>query len=350
MNKKILAVAIPAAILAGNVNAFEAYSGDAGSVEVYGQLRAVVQKLENKDVKLDDGGSRTGVNAFYTVNENLNVFGTVEYSLSYSDSDSNLKNRLGYMGVSGDFGQVSFGRLYLTADDLGGIDNSYFYGGSHIIEEQVSGGKHDNAIRYVFENDAIYIDASYALPEDGTSPEVLELFVSKNLAGFDVTAGVSTSSQDHDAFTLNNVAVSAGSIDDLYYTVFAQRSFGDLSVGVQYTASSIESDATSLELDRSGYALALNYAVDAKSSLYSGVEFSDYDLKGQTIGTVDKDDLVNVYAGAVHKFNSFFRVYGEVGYRDGKTPGFSNGNSEWSVGPSAYDGEVRYALGARVYW
>lgn len=353
MKKTILAAAIPAVLLAGNVNAFEAYSGDAGSVEVYGQLRATLAKSPDQDLTLNDGSSRAGVNALYTVTEDVDVFARLEYSISY-DKDA-MANRLGYFGFSGDFGKVILGKQYLTADDLWGVDNSYWFGGSHIVEGTVSGGKHDSAIRYILETDFATFDASYGLPEDGASAEVAELFVTKEIAGFSLAAGVSSAEQKHKAFEYvvdgDNVNVPAGAIDDLYYTLWAERSFGDLTVGVQYANSSIESDALAVNLDREGYTLALNYALSGKSAVYGGYEYSEFELSADDVQASAKDDFTNVYVGAVHKFNSYFRLWAEMGYSDGVTAGYKNNkNDGFSVGPSMTDSETKYAIGARVYW
>lgn len=349
MNKKFLAVAIPAVLLAGNANAFEAYSGDAGSVEVYGQLRANLMKSPNQDLVLDDVGSRTGVNALYSLTDNINVLATLEYSLDW-DADA-MKNRLGFFGFSGDFGQVQIGKQYLTADDLWGVDNSYWFGGSHIVEGTVSGAKHENAIRYMVSTDFVNIDASYGLSEDGSAAEVFELFLSKEIAGFSVTAGVSHASQDHKAFKIDTVDVKAGSFDDLYYTVWAERSFGDLTVGVQYASSNIESDALAVDVDRDGYTLALSYGLSDKSTVYGGYEYSEFEIDAKPLNVVVQDDFTNLYVGAVHKFNQYFRLWAEMGYSDGVTAGYSNNKNEgFAVAPSAVDSEAKYAIGARVYW
>ncbi|USH04997.1 porin [Grimontia kaedaensis] len=354
MKKTLLAVAIPAVLLAGNVNAFEAYSGDAGSVEIYGQLRATLAKSPDKDVTLNDGSSRAGVNALYSVTDDVDVFAKLEYSISY-DKDA-MANRLGYFGFTGDFGKVTLGKQYLTADDLWGVDNSYWFGGSHIVEGAVSGGKHDSAIRYILETDFATIDASYGLPEDGAAAEVAELFISKDIAGFSFTAGVSSAEQEHGAFDYKvndstTLKVSSGSVDDLYYTLWAERSFGDLTVGVQYANSSIESSALAVDLDREGYTLALNYGLSDKSAVYGGYEYSEVELSADEVSASAKDDYTNVYVGAVHKFNSYFRLWAEMGYSDGVTAGYSNNkNDGFSVAPSSVDSEAKYAIGARVYW
>ncbi|MFL7027046.1 porin [Enterovibrio norvegicus] len=358
MNKKILAVAIPAVLLASNVSAYEVFSSDEGSVEVYGQLRAKLTKDEGKDIKLDDGSSRAGVNATYTVNEYFDVLGAIEYSLA-----DEFKNRYSYIGASGDWGKVTLGKQYLTADDLWGVDNSYFYGGSHIVEGTISGGKHDSSVRYVFENDAFYVDASYAFAEDDANPEVFELFGRVNVAGFDVTAGVSHATQGHDKFTVFkkdsdgkvtetvDYNVTAGELEDFYHTVWVERTFGDLSVGVQYASSKIESDISDLELDRTGYGVALSYGLSEKSSVYGGYEISEYDAKFTDASIDESNDATLAYLGAVHKFNSFFRVYGEAAYADGKTAGFTNNKNDWTVAAGATaDSEMKYAIGARVYW
>ncbi|WP_394208915.1 porin [Enterovibrio calviensis] len=339
MNKKFLAVVIPAVLFAGNVSAYEVLSTEEGSVEVFGQLRAKLEKKEDKDIKLDDGSSRAGVAAQYKVTEDFDVLAALEYSLA-----SEFKNRYSYIGATGDWGKVTIGKQYLTADDLWGVDNSYFYGGSHIVEGTVSGGKHDSSVRYIFENDAFYVDASYALPEDDTNPEVFELFGRVNIAGFDVTAGVSKAEQGH----ASSDAVKAGTLEDLYHTVWVERTFGDLSVGVQYAASDIDSEENKTSMDRTGYAVAANYGLSDKSSVYGGYEISEYDVSGLLN---ESGDATLAYLGAVHKFNSFFRVYGEMAFADGKTAGFTNNKNDWEVKAGATaDSEMMYAIGARVYW
>ncbi|WP_028021757.1 porin [Enterovibrio calviensis] len=354
MKKTILAVAIPAVLLAGNVSAFEAYSGDAGSVEVYGQLRATLSKSPDKDITLNDGSSRAGVNALYTVTDDVDVFARLEYSISY-DKDA-MANRLGYFGFTGDFGKVILGKQYLTADDLWGVDNSYWFGGSHIVQGTVSGGKHDSAVRYILDTDFATFDASYGLAEDGAAAQVAELFVSKDIAGFSVTAGVSSAEQEHGAFDYKvdetqTVNVKAGAVDDLYYTLWADRSFGDLNVGVQFASSAMESDALAVDIDRQGYTLALNYALSAKSDVYGGYELTEIEARADQVGLAENDDYTNVYVGAVHRFNSYFRLWAEAAYSDGVTLGYKNNkNDGFSVSPSVVDGDAQFAIGARVYW
>ncbi|WP_407334306.1 porin [Enterovibrio sp. 27052020O] len=358
MNKKFLAVVIPAVLFAGNVSAYEVLSTEEGSVEVFGQLRAKLEKKEDKDIKLDDGSSRAGVAAQYKVTEDFDVLAALEYSLA-----SEFKNRYSYIGATGDWGTVKIGKQYLTADDLFGVDNSYFYGGSHVVQGKISGGKHDSAVRYTYENEAFYVDASYAFSEDDTNPEVFELFGRVNVAGFDVTAGVSRAEQGHGSFKVYKkddagkvtedlkYEVTSGALEDLYTSIWVERSFGDLYVGVQYGVSNIESDVSDLELDSTGYAVALSYALSEKSSVYGGYEVSEYDAKFTNESIDESDDGTNVYLGGVHKFNSFFRVYGEMAFADGKTAGFTNNKNDWEVKAGATaDSEMKYAIGARVYW
>ncbi|CZF80558.1 porin [Grimontia marina] len=358
MKKTLLAVAIPAVLLAGNVNAAEIYSSENGSVDFYGSLRAKLTKTPDADPKLDDGSSRAGLAGTFGVADNFDVFGNVEFSVRPGE----LKNRYSYIGANGSWGTVKIGKQYVTADDLWGVDNSYFFGGTHIVEGAVSGGVHDSAVRYTYENDVIYLDATYAFPEDGANAEVAELFGRVNVAGFDITAGVSKAekfnaeqkdveSRDEQG-NLVKTTYPESTFEDTFHTVWVERSFGDLYVGAQYASSDIERKNGTEGLERTGYALALSYSLSDKASVYGAYEFSDWELKNLAIDGKSKGEADVAYVGSVYKFNSYFRVYGEAAYVDGSTSiGLTNNKNDMSVKPgTAYDGEMLYAIGARVSW
>ncbi|OEE67445.1 hypothetical protein A1OO_16995 [Enterovibrio norvegicus FF-33] len=357
MNKKFLAVVIPAVLFAGNVSAAEIYSGENGSAEFSGSLRAKLTKSPDSDVKLDDGSSRAAVSALYKVNDNFDVLAALEFSVA-----SEFKNRYSYIGATGDWGKVTIGKQYLTADDLWGVDNSYFFGGSHIVEGAVSGGKHDSSVRYSYEGNSFYVDASYALPEDGDNAEVAELFGRVSVAGFDITAGVSKAEKNNpeqkdvesrdDTGKLVKTTYPESKFEDLYRSIWVERTFGDLYVGAQYSASDIERNNGTEELNRTGYALAFSYGLNDKASVYGAYEYSDFETKGFKISDKTEGEADVLYVGSVYKFNSYFRVYSEVAYVDGTTSlGVSNDKNDLQVAPAtSFDSEMMYAIGARVYW
>lgn len=342
MKKTLLAVAIPAVLAAGNVNAFEAFSSDEGAVEVYGQLRTTLAKEPNKDLELKDGSSRAGINANYSIAEGVEALATLEYSISF-DADA-LKNRLGYFGFTGDFGTVYLGKQYNTASDLWGPSEGYFFGGSAIPQGALSGGKHDSSIRYIYNADSFFVDVSYGLPEDDKNAEIVDVFGGFSVSGFDVTLGVAK--EEHNAWGEGKLKV-----EDLFRTAWVYKSVGDFTFGAGYAASTTESKTGNREVERSGITTSVQYNVADHILVYGGAEFSEYEANFVPETIDQKGDATNFYLGGHYKFNQYFRVYSEVAFVDGTTLGFENKESDMKVkAGSSADSDVRYAIGARVYW
>ncbi|MCM0147457.1 porin [Photobacterium galatheae] len=362
MKKTLLAVAIPTLLIANAANAYELINEEGKFVDFYGQLRTQVEKEENKDVTLNAGSSRGGVDAKYAVNDSLDVIGKVEFSLGFKEDAYDITNRLHFAGFATQAGTFTFGRQLISTDDVWGADYSYFFGGTGIgqTSEKLSGGKHDSAIKYKFEGENFWVSSTFGLSEDDTNAELGELYVGTTVAGFNLHVGggyYNDKSYKIDSYTVAQDAAGndlktdiIADIDSTYFEGTVERTFGPATVGFTYNNGSFDQNNTDTKrsIDVDSYMLAASYSVASNASIYGGYEYSNFDAKK---GTQDlSDDYTVIYLGGVYHLNSWSRVYAEYGYADGATIGYDNDKANIDVARGVKDAENSFAVGYRVYW
>ncbi|KHT62805.1 porin [Photobacterium gaetbulicola] len=336
MKKTLLAVAIPAVLFANAASAVELYKTDDGMVDLYGQLRFQAQKEEGKDVDLSSGSSRAGLSARYTLTDSVDVFGLVEFGLA--PNGGNLGGRLHYGGVDTDFGKVTIGRQYIVSDDVGVADYSYFKGGSGNLSGILSEGKHDSYIKYNFEGEQFWLAAGYGLPEDDDNQELAELYAGSSFNGFsfNIGGGVNT-----------DKSASAVELENTYYEATIDYTTGPFLIGFTYYTNELEDKISGLSVDGDSYTIAVSYSWADNATAYAGYEYTEQKL---SVGNISEDNTV-IYVGSDYHFNSYFRVYAEYAYLDGVTLGYTNKESDNTVGAlESHDGENYFGIGARVYF
>ncbi|MGL5585369.1 MAG: porin, partial [Plesiomonas sp.] len=131
MKKTILALAVPALLVAGVTNAATVYNNDGTSIDVKGSMRLLMEKADSKDVDIRDNSSRIGLGIKHDVGNGLT--GLAYYEMGYdtqSQGGNQITNRLGYAGFKlADVGTMTFGRVTAPFDDIALSDYSYVYGG-----------------------------------------------------------------------------------------------------------------------------------------------------------------------------------------------------------------------------
>lgn len=330
MKKTLLAIAIPAALLATSAQAVELYKTDMGSVDFYGQMRTEAKFLDDKDATLGAGSSRAGVNASYVVNDSVSVFGTFEFGLSGNGGD--LQSRLHYAGVEGDFGKLSFGKQWTISDDIYGAEYSYFFGGSALFYGQLSDAEHSSLIKYNLEMESFWLAANIGLPEDDTNQELAEIFVGTSFGDLNLHAG----------YGVNEDNVDLG-VKNTYFEATAEYSVGKALLGFTYyngELSLVDGDA---EIKSNGYSFGATYALTDQIGLLAGLELVTQDRDAL-------DDSTNFFLGADYQINNWSKIYAEYGYADGDTLGFNNKASGNTVKLASADQEHNFAVGFRVYW
>lgn len=352
MKKTLLAVAIPAVIFSNAVSAVELLKNDEAMVDFYGQLRTEVKKLEDKDVTLNAGSSRTGVKAQYVLTDTVDVFGKVEFGLNYAHdgSDYTMKNRLHYAGVDTDFGKFTFGRQWVVSDDVYGADYSYFFGGTGMRHATLSGARHDSLIKYNFEGESFQLAANYGLAEDDSNQELAELYLVTSAGDFNfhIGGGVNRDKSykvGSDDSTGKDVDVNAD-IENTFFEGTVEYTFGSALIGFTYYNAELKDQGSNVSIDENAYSLAGTYSWADNATAYAGYEYVEQESKALS---ADGDGTL-IYVGTDYHFNSWSRIYVEYGYGDGTTLGYSNKGSDNSVKATDADGESSFALGARVYW
>ncbi|MBY5943791.1 porin [Photobacterium rosenbergii] len=343
MKKTLLAVAIPAVFFANSASAVEILKSDEALVDFYGQLRTEVKKLDGKDVTLNAGSSRAGVQAQYAVTDSVDIFGKVEFGLNYNTAseDYTMKNRLHFAGVDTDFGKFSFGRQWVVADDIYGADYSYFFGGTALRYSTLSGARHDSLIKYNYEGENFIVAGNVGLAEDDTNQELAELYVASSLGDFNFHIGGGVNRDK--TFDVDG---ETADIENTYYEGTVEYTFGPALIGFTYYNAELKNKGTGATIDEDGFSLAGTYSWADNATAYAGYEYVEQESK---VLDTDGDGKV-FYVGTDYHFNSWSRIYVEYAYADGDTLGYTNKGSDSFVGVASADGESSFAVGARVYW
>ncbi|MEZ9511464.1 porin [Vibrio breoganii] len=345
MKKTLLALAV-ASVAATSVNAAEIYKSDDGSVDFYGQLRQELKFLEkdDHDADLSSGSSRMGVKGSYAITESVDVVGLVEIGVNDSDIDS----RLHYVGFGGDFGTVTFGKQWVVADDVYGADYSYFFGGTALRYSTLDGARHDSQIKYTFDGENFWIKGGWGLNEGDSNQDLYELYAGTAFGDLAIHAGVGYNRDKNFVLDEDNLPNVETDLSNTYAEFTAEYGIGSSLIGFTYYWAELADEAGSGKISENGISVAGIYQMMEKTALYGGYEYTMQEANS-ALGGGDEDGTV-IYVGIEHKFNSWARVFGEYGYGDGTTLGYTNQGSDVSVGPTVADGASNFAVGARFYW
>ncbi|MBA5202287.1 porin [Pectobacterium aroidearum] len=115
MKRNILAVVIPALLVAGTANAAEIYNKDANKLDLTGRVHAGY-KFANQDADNEDNTSaRLGFKGQTQITNDLTGYGTFEYQFDANKAEENNaadgRTRKAFAGLKfGDFGSLDYGR------------------------------------------------------------------------------------------------------------------------------------------------------------------------------------------------------------------------------------------------
>ncbi|MCF7354548.1 porin [Vibrio sp. CK2-1] len=354
MKKSLLALAVSAAAFTGAASAAEIYSNDGGSVDFYGQLRTEMKFADADDYNADlsTGSSRIGVDAKYNVMEGFDVLGLVEVGVpSDSKGNNDVEVRRHLIGFATDFGTVQFGRDWTSSDDLGGTDYSYFFGGSGNLYDQLNGALSESQVKYSLDLDNWFVKATYGLNDSSNHQDLMEAFVGATYGdlSFHVGGGYNRVHEFETTFTdvNNNKTTVNGDISNTYYeATLVYNLLDNLQMSGTYYGSQLENTDNDVKIDQNALSLGAYWTFIEKTSLYAGYEY----VHQKNDDSDASDHGNNAYLGLEYKFSSWARVFTEVGYSDGTTLGFTNNQTDVTVGPTTVDSETNFGIGARFYW
>ena len=97
---------------------FSVYAEQEVDAEVYASLRAGILTEESDSTdritEIVSRGSRFGFKGEAKVNEELTAFAHYQWGADIVNEDTDIFNRLGYIGLKGDWGSLRLGRDYHT--------------------------------------------------------------------------------------------------------------------------------------------------------------------------------------------------------------------------------------------
>lgn len=128
MNRKVLALVIPALLAAGAAHAAEIYNKDGNKLDLYGKVDGLHYFSDNTGADGDQSYVRLGFKGETQINDQLTGFGQWEYNVQANSSetagtdDANQAwTRLAFAGLKfGDYGSFDYGRNYGVLYDVEG--------------------------------------------------------------------------------------------------------------------------------------------------------------------------------------------------------------------------------------
>ncbi|WP_413110576.1 porin [Thaumasiovibrio sp. DFM-14] len=302
MKKTLLALAVPAALVAGSASAgVNLYNSDGVTVDLSGAAEVQYYKDGLKDdedkIRLDDGD--LALDVVVDVNDSLAVVSGIAYKFeSEGDDSTEVLNDELWVGFSGDFGTLTAGRLYLIADDAGNTKD-YEFGGDTL---GFARGQTGQGLKYVYDNGQFYAGLSASLKEDGKEGPDEETVIDGRVGARFGDADVRL--YFFDASDLDGIA----GLDQTGFNLELDYVWGDYSFAASYGQTE-DKAAGSLDLDTDVFAVSADYTMN--NTTFAG----GYTLAQVSVGSADADAQA-FYVNVTQQLHSNAKVYGEVAYYD----------------------------------
>ncbi|WP_370605452.1 porin OmpC [Citrobacter braakii] len=124
MNRKVLALVIPALLAAGAAHAAEVYNKDGNKLDLYGKVDGLHYFSDDANSDGDQTYMRMGFKGETQVNDMITGYGQWEYQVNANTTESDHGNsftRLAFAGLKfGDYGSFDYGRNYGVMYDVEG--------------------------------------------------------------------------------------------------------------------------------------------------------------------------------------------------------------------------------------
>jgi len=177
MNKTLIALAVSAAAVATGANAAEIYNQDGTSLEFGGRAEA---RLSIKDGKAEDK-TRVRLNFLGKTQITDNLYGLGFYEGEFSShengdidseaDDNDLYTRLGYAGLGGEFGEVSYGKTEGALGVITDFTDIMAYHGNSAADKLSVADRTDNMIAYKGQFSDLSLKASYRFADRSEKDE-----------------------------------------------------------------------------------------------------------------------------------------------------------------------------------
>ncbi|EAQ0846869.1 porin, partial [Salmonella enterica] len=120
--RKVLALLVPALLVAGAANAAEVYNKNGNKLDLYGKVDGLRYFSDNAGDDGDQSYARIGFKGETQINDMLTGYGQWEYNMQASGTEGNRDTswtRLGFAGLKfGEYGSFDYGRNYGVIYDV----------------------------------------------------------------------------------------------------------------------------------------------------------------------------------------------------------------------------------------
>ncbi|HEY4437710.1 MAG TPA: porin OmpC [Lelliottia sp.] len=124
MNRKVLALVIPALLAAGAAHSAEVYNKDGNKLDLYGKVDGLHYFSDDSSVDGDQTYVRLGFKGETQINDQLTGYGQWEYNVQANNTENSGNQswtRLAFAGLKfGDYGSFDYGRNYGVLYDVEG--------------------------------------------------------------------------------------------------------------------------------------------------------------------------------------------------------------------------------------
>jgi predicted porin len=337
MNKKLLTIAIGAALAAAPMFAAQA------DVVLYGRVQAEINQedIDNQDnnVNVDDvgGQSRWGIKATEKLGNGLTAVGVLEFQLDPSNNNGQ-KDRAQFVGLTGGWGTFALGSFQSPYKTTGGTSYDPFTA-THLQARRAGGmtGASGFGTNGFVRNTIVYASPklsgfSFAI---GVIPDISHQDIA-GVTGSAYSLAAKYENGPFEVFYARNEAQydDAGFSDESMDKIGGQVVFGNHTINGQYEWIQ-NSRASSTGASFGGNPYSAITAGDDGDIWYLGYQFKMGNNifaanVGQTNSDVHNGNDTDYYAlGMIHKFSKYTRAFG--GYANSDSNVYGNRNV-WTVG------------------
>ncbi|EGT0637798.1 MULTISPECIES: porin OmpC [Citrobacter] len=155
MNRKVLALVIPALLAAGAAHAAEVYNKDGNKLDLYGKVDGLHYFSDDANKDGDQTYMRMGFKGETQINDMITGYGQWEYQVQANGTESGDKGdswtRLAFAGIKvGDYGSFDYGRNYGVLYDVEGWTDMLpeFGGDSYTYADNFMTGRANGVATY----------------------------------------------------------------------------------------------------------------------------------------------------------------------------------------------------------
>ncbi|MEI7145588.1 porin [Pectobacterium brasiliense] len=324
MKRNILAVVIPALLVAGTANAAEIYNKDANKLDLTGRVHAGYTFNNQSEDNADNTYARLGFKGQTQITSDLTGYGTFEYQFDGNNAEdtngSSGKTRKAFAGLKfGDFGSFDYGRNTGVAyNGMAYTDVLPENGGDSSVTDTLT-GRIGNAATYNTTNlfglvDGLGFGLQYVAKDDASSNRIErnhgDAWATSLSYDTDFGVGVVASYGSYERTATQRTSTAGGERADVW------------STGLKYDANNIYVAATYGE-GRNFFAPTRTTIAD-ESKIFEVVAQYNFDFGlTPTLAYVSRKDKINTAAnvndygvkyasvGATYAFNKNFSTYAE---------------------------------------